>query len=518
MITAEFQNRLFQNFLIPSDMKFSVKRYNFDVIGGEYQATVEVTGNKNSIFALIGWLRYSVKLRDNRTNKRWNGYISKVTINWDEIAISASIDTMTNNAAVAYTDSNIRYTTAWSADTTSTAEYGTKEALLSKDEVSAALALQYRDTELQSKKYPIPGIPTFGKSSTTQKATIECYGWAYTLKWRFYANNSGKESYETLGEGGREIGEDERPNCAMSFQISSTGAWDMNAIWLHCYKYPSSAPPTDNLVCSLYSNSGVDPNVSLTSGALAGAAIGTSSDWLKFVMGASVTLNPATTYWIVVSRSGVTDATKYFMVDTNRDNGYTKGSLKLYDTTVSAWHDYDFKGDMNFIVEGGLEITQQITNMIASIGEFVVGTVIEKVSGVETLPYRDGDNTAWYELLKLLEVGTTDDKRLLCKIDENRYLRVYEEPAQPTSMENAYKLDGKGNLYDPFNRLVDPSECVTGVWCALKDVIPESVDISKLGNISPFFIEEAEYNADNNTYSILRSKNQTDVFDIGGID
>jgi hypothetical protein len=49
-------------------------------------------------------------------------------------------------------------------------------------------------------------------------------------------------------------------------------------------------------------------------------------------------------------------------------------------------------------------------------------------------------------------------------------------------------------------------------------VIPDSVDLSKLTNPSPFFIEEAEYDATKDEYKITKVRDQRDYFDIGGVE
>jgi hypothetical protein len=51
----------------------------------------------------------------------------------------------------------------------------------------------------------------------------------------------------------------------------------------------------------------------------------------------------------------------------------------------------------------------------------------------------------------------------------------------------------------------------------LGDVIPATVDLSRIADPSLFFIEEAEYNALENTYRIVRTRDQRDVFALGGL-
>jgi len=54
------------------------------------------------------------------------------------------------------------------------------------------------------------------------------------------------------------------------------------------------------------------------------------------------------------------------------------------------------------------------------------------------------------------------------------------------------------------------------IWCHLVDVIPPTVDLALVADPSLFFIEEAEYDVASGSYNILRTRDQVDVFEIGG--
>jgi len=505
------------NILIPS-LDYRVKNYSWDVIGGPKKAKIVVTGSKTGLYDLLEHLRAPVEIHDSRGVNRWWGIINSVKVSWDNITFGAMLDDMYNSIAVAYTEDGKRKTTAWSADSESTAEYGTKQLLMSLAEVSAAKALQKRDTQLQLSKYPV--ISTEFSRGGENQAVIDCIGWLDTLDWVYYSNNSGKESYEALGRNAREIGEDDRPILAQSIQIAASAAWDASEIWVRPWKYPSGAPPVDNFVVGLYSDNGDAPNALLASGSVAGANIGASSDWIKFTLNVAVTLNTATKYWIRCSRSGATSASAYFMVDINGAGGYVNGKIKLYNTNTSAWVD-EYKnglnGDLNFIVWGNLSTTAQISSLITNVGIFFTGTDIENASGVNTNPYRDGDTTAYYELMKLLDTGTTNNRRLLCEVTPWRGLRVYEEPAKPTDIENSYAIDATGRIIRKYDREMPQEECPVGMWCHLKDVIPASLDLSKLTDPSLFFVEEASFDVETGRYEMLRVRDQNRPFEVGGV-
>ena len=505
--------RDFTDLIIQPELDFEVGSYTFGVFGGPLRSTITASGGRDQLFALINHLRAPVELFNDLGECVWWGYLASLSINWEGVTFSIDVDSMSNDVAVAYTEQNLRYTTQWSSDADSVAEYGEKEILLTIADATATDALQRRDTYLAAAKHPIPSLAGSGASRGT--ARITCRGWINTLDWKYYTNLTGKESYEDIGQGGREIGEDDRPILAQSFQIGAVTAWPASGIWIRAWK---EGAPADNLVVTLHNDVGGSPGSALASGSVAGADIADSSDWIEFVLNTPVTLQPATTYWISVGRSGavVFEGPDFFMVDTNFDAGYPRGTIKLYNTNLSAWaEEVGMWGDLLFKVVGNSPTTEQITTLVTSCGQFLTGTIIENASGVNTNPYRDGDSTALYELEQLLLTGTTNDRRLLCEVTRNRYLRVYEEPAKPAKSAS-YALDKEGVLKTRYMTEVDQSLCPVGVWAHLADVIPATVDLSLISDPNLFLIEEAEVNGKSGDYSVTRTRNQTDIWSIGG--
>lgn len=512
-----FQNRDFSDRHQTHWDTLDVERYSKNAIGGPKRATLRATGSKMNVWEFVELLRCPVLIWDRVLSKYvWWGLVYEIKVQDEVVRWGISLDTMSNNVAVAHTYLRTRQTTDYSADSDSVAEYGTKDILLSGSDISEAEALSKRDNALASRKFPIPNFGTAGRG-VAPSVTVKCRGWFDTLKWRYYESLTGKESYEVVGKSRREIGEDDRPKAAMSFQLSSAAGWTTNAIWLRAYKWKVSggAYPVDNFLVDLFSDNAGVPNVSLASNVTAGANIAESSTWTEFVLDSSVALSTGTLYWIVVARSGGIDVDSFYFVDTNRDNGYANGSLFLWRTDPGEWVDREGKGDMLFKVVGELSTTGQISSLNTSVGEFITGTDIVNASGIDTSPFRDGDTTAMRELLDLLKSGTTNDRRLLADITVNRRMTVYEEAAEQSS-DNAFKINSAGQLFGVNDQATEPTECTVAEWCYLLDVIPDTADVSKLAKPSPFFIEEAEY-ITGRGYRVVRVRDQRDVFDIGGV-
>jgi hypothetical protein len=511
-----FSKRDFTALTVQPKSTFEIQRYSHTAFGGPKSATIEATGSLEHLFELINHLRAPVEIVNDFGDVVWWGYVSEVLINLPTASYGVDLTTMYNRVAVAYTDQGIRYTTDWSEDEYSVAAYGKKELLLSLSDAFDTGAAQYQAIQLANSRYPIPVLKFSGGKEST--ATLTCQGWYGTLEWTYYANPIGKESYEETGKGGREIGEDDRPLLAQSFRIGSSTAWGAKSIWIRAWKQGVS-DPVDNLVISLKANNGGIPGSTLASGQVAGINISTSAEWYEFVLNTTITLQPATTYWIHVARSGAVNPSAYFMVDTNLDFGYPRGKIFLYNTNIGAWSEdiYGRWGDLLFIVMGSLSTTDQIATIIDNCGQFFADAIIENESGIQSNPYRAGDTSGLYELNKLLEAGTYNDRRLLCEVTKDRYLRVYEEASRPGNINDCYALNKEGQLLTPALTPIEPSLCPVGIWCRLYNVIPPSVDLSLVTDHNLFFIEEAEFDVKSGQYSILATRDQVNAMDIGGI-
>jgi len=137
-----------------------------------------------------------------------------------------------------------------------------------------------------------------------------------------------------------------------------------------------------------------------------------------------------------------------------------------------------------------VETTTQVAEIVTSLGEFIEGMLIEDASGVSAIEYRDGDTNAQAEIVALLERGTSNGRRVLAEVTRERYLRLYEEPASGSS---DYLLLADGSLHDAYDNPLPPGACVAGVWARLKDILPASIDTTRLADPALVFIEESEW-------------------------
>lgn len=166
--------------------------------GGPVKATFTASGEMPAIWRLFDLLRCPMTIESERGDLRWWGYMSQVTATVEAIEFGATLDSMSNRVAVAYSyvapgtsDVGQRRTTAWSEDTNSSGVYGKKEALISLAGATDAAALQVRDLILSERKYPLATwqrVP--GQRTRSVTAAIEARGWWSTLEWRNYKINT----------------------------------------------------------------------------------------------------------------------------------------------------------------------------------------------------------------------------------------------------------------------------------------------------------------------------------------
>jgi hypothetical protein len=139
-----------------------------------------------------------------------------------------------------------------------------------------------------------------------------------------------------------------------------------------------------------------------------------------------------------------------------------------------------------------VDTATQIVDIITAKGPFFRAIANEVTSGIDVTEARDGDATALYEVVQLLELGTTNYRRMLAAVDEYRTVRIFEEPALSTQL---YRLRPDGALYNPYGTQERKTLCPAGVWMRLEDAVPPTVDMTYIGDPSLIFVEEMEYDA-----------------------
>lgn len=206
---------------------------------------------------------------------------------------------------------------------------------------------------------------------------------------------------------------------AQSFQITSAVSWALGSVALMLGRM-GRAPATHTVIVEVCSNSGsVLWTTTLAMETFSENGLG----WVEMLVAPSVTLAPATTYWVVVRRT-YADGWNYPVVGLSQAAGYAAGQVKMYDT---AWYVPSPVMDMAFRLQGKKENTGQVTDIVTATGEF--GSVVDvvKQSGRDCWQWRDGYLRALDEVMKLLEAGATDGGRLLATVGADKRVRIFAQ-------------------------------------------------------------------------------------------
>jgi hypothetical protein len=149
-----------------------------------------------------------------------------------------------------------------------------------------------------------------------------------------------------------------------------------------------------------------------------------------------------------------------------------------------SWRHYRNTGTANKLT------TEQITAIVNSSGQFLRGTIVHDISGISSSEYRAGDMNAKREIEALLAVGTTNGRRLLATVNQDRWLVIDEEP-EPDIASVLLRSDGRLVNAKTGAEMRKPP---VGQWVYLQDLIPPSVDLSRVLDPSLQFVEGASWN------------------------
>ena len=156
--------------------------------------------------------------------------------------------------------------------------------------------------------------------------------------------------------------------------------------------------------------------------------------------------------------------------------------------------------------------TDQVIAIEAAAGQFITGVDIVQASGISSSEYRDGTHTAKAEMEELLKSGTSSYRRLLAAVGVDRRLAISEEPVRPSRA--TYFIGPDGTFQDARGLAIESYFAPVGVWAQLKDVIPPTVDTSRITDPSWIFIDEISW--DNGELTII-PRDSPGYMDIGGI-
>ncbi len=507
-----FWNRDFSERFDRRALRWEVNSLEWEAVGGCSQASLTAYGPESELWECIERLRCPISIQDEKGRWAWWGYVSECAVRIGAVEVGASLASMTNKVAVAYSyidpGSQVvgtRKTTAWASDTESIAAYGTKEWISSQGGMTDAGALARRNAALAKQKWPAAVSQQAGSyprgrvrpsgAENSQSASLICRGWFETLDWRYASvSTASGPSYQTSSVNSQLLGQSStNPKMVQQFTVGSDGA-AVTGVDVPAYQV---GVPSDYLVATIYAldGSGYPTGAALATGQVAGNTLQKSALAQARIL-LSVNL-AAGQYGLQMSRSGAVSGSDYYVIGVDQSLGYAGGACYVWNG--SAWVSPSPNADMRFtiVISGQVESTRQITTLASSYGQFLTGTTIDSASGVWAPGYRSGDTTAGEEIRQLLAQGGPSGRRYLAEITPERRLHVWEEAA--TTTVNWY-LNRWGVLSSDVGLAVVDYLPPVGVWARLRDVIPASADVSKLADPTLQFIEGAAWSGDGTKY------------------
>jgi len=453
--------RTYQPVSIPDSHAWQVQELTWSLPGGADRAVVEIKGmNVNQVEAVRDWLRCPLVVTDELGEPVWWGYLHGVESRQHGTPFRLSLDSLANRVAVRYTrlDGGVGggtpTQTEWVDDAASGRTYGWKERLVLAGACSEAQAQALAGQILAETCQPSWEVGT-AHSANADGMLLEGRGWWHTLGWRYASSAAGVEGHAPAGRGVQTLGSGSADaRLAQSLTIQA-GGWRAETA-AACLR--RVGVPTDNFRVELCADASGVPGSVLTSGLISGANLAPDLTWTKFALSPFPALATGSTVWLVLSRSGQSDAVNHFRVQVDEGLGYAGGALRVWNG--SGWVARTPDADLHFGVGGGQETTRQITALAASSvgGQFLQGVRMETGSGVYSSPFQDGSRTALQVISRLLAAGTWTGLQLSAVVTPQRWLRVMALPEQPTVW-----LAPDGTLQDGTGRVVSVRDMPLGL-------------------------------------------------------
>jgi len=510
LLELGYSEDIYESFQPSRDLAFTVDTAEWDEYGGPSKGKITVTGPVREVWDLLEWLRYTVRIRTWRTEMFWWGYVHQVTVTQGNTEIKANLDAMYNRIKVSYayiptgsTEAGDQRDTDWAEDADSVAEYGTKELISSIDGATAAAAEAKRDALLEARKYP-QGKFSIGSSGSEEiSAVLDLRGWWDTLGWQYASTPAvaGIDNGDFNKGGHADMGHAPWGKWCQVFTTPSGGC-TVREITVSVSR---RGTPADNLKVEIYAldGSGNPTGSALVSESVTGAGlddqfIPSGYNIVHVTLTSGVALSGSTQYGLVLSRSGSLDSTNYYMINLEGGSAYSGGNLKLYFTHDSTWYLLTSKGltvhNMPFIIwtDTKTGAGRQMAAMVSTSAEFITDTYFIDEPDREQTSSMDGTKLLQEELIQVMEGAGPNDRRMLGWVDWERILRFYEEPASGTI---AYYLNRQGQILDGSQQPVGLGDLykVPGHYVELIDVVPESVDLTRMINPNIQFVESIKW-------------------------
>lgn len=129
----------------------------------------------------------------------------------------------------------------------------------------------------------------------------------------------------------------------------------------------------------------------------------------------------------------------------------------------------------------------QVRDIALACGQFFRGVIVENLSGITSVPKRDGRDTGLTYINQLLNAGSADGQRMLARVDKNRVFHIYKQPAETIEC----LINEDGDFETLLEEPIEPQNCPNAIWAKLKGV-PNTVNRG-MTSLGMRFIDSSEY-------------------------
>lgn len=269
--------------------------------------------------------------------------------------------------------------------------------------------------------------------------------------------------------------------------------------------------PSDGLILALYTDSAGFPGTMIEEVTVAAANIPTDPDWVACNFTGATFVSPGTFYHLTVRRSGAASYNSYYSIEFDQDGGYANGLMQMWDG--AGWVAPETGSDLYFALWGKEQTTTQIQRMVTSGGQFIQSCQILDASGLPTYQYREGDLRTIDEIEGLLRAGSSDSKRLVAEVTEQRHLMISKRP-DVSSQSDTVMVTLDNRWMDVAGSKLDEGYLPYGKWVQIRGLPP---DVNAATRISPFYVGFAEYDATSGELHCERNSDRA-IGDISKVD
>ena len=472
----------------------AVRKLSWSAFGGCDQAFLSGQVPVDRLVEFTSLLRCPVTVSDPFSLPVWWGFVDRIDIIFEKSNYSITLEDLFNRVAVFYSflspDNRLadRASTPFAGDLFSISEYGTREVMLPRDNISDDFALQLRDTflALHSRPRAFLGI---NQDYEDPHIEVHCSGWFSTLNWKYYQNLDGYYANHGPGPGQAAFGDGTTSNLAQMF--TPTASMQINYAWFMLRKFGS---PASNIRAMLWSDSGGQPNAILVNSLpLVGSTLSQYNyAWYKFTFPYPYSLTPGSAYWVgLVPYSS--NASNYYIarIDENMNYKQVDHFALRYTTSwgfLPAVTVLNARPVLYFRAVCTKDSGQVILDMANHSNQFF--THISGISsGVITTPYRDNGLSTLAEITNLMKLGTANLRPILADVTPERRLRFYEQPSRD---EPAAFLDRHGRFFTRSAQVLPAYRPPIGQWAVLSG-LDRSVSYFEGHRAPAYFVDRAEF-------------------------